>query len=175
MAHARDRLWGASQEPGEAIADTEPSPEWQEIADSTEPDPDPVDGQDDRYNKPPEDRIFTVSKVIREDIEGKIGFFWGMSASAIQMFDPYCGSVMVQRTEIIAAKMTPIICKSPDLVNWFSSKGGGYMEWLDLAIAFWPVMEAIYAHHLAKSVDNRPVVDATTPPMQPDYSQYAAA
>lgn len=174
LDEARRRLWGNPPEPGEAIATDEPDELWRELEATESPDPEPPNATDDKFNKP-EDKIFTVSKLVREDIEGKIGFFWGMTASGFQLFDPYCGKVMADRTEIIAAKLTPLVCKSPDLVKWFSSKGGGYMEWLDLAIAVWPVLEAIYAHHLAKTVDKRPDFDATTPPMQPDYSQYAAA
>lgn len=149
-----------------------PSEELLNAANDVQPDPEPPESVRDSYNMPGEGVIFTVTKAVAMDVQGKLAFFLGMITSTWEMMDPTCGAVASARADLIAKKMTPLICRSPQLVEFFTARGGGFMEWLDFGIAIWPVLETVYAHHLGKSRGQKPTVDATAPP---DYSQYPSA
>lgn len=161
---------GGTQYP---IADESIPEHWTQAAESVTPDPEPPDSVDDAWNAPKgEGVIFTVTKTVQLDVQGKLAFFLGMGASTWEMMDPICGKVAADRADLLAKKLTPLVCKSPGMVEFFTAKGGGYMEWIDAFIALWPILECVYAHHLSKSRGQMaPPVDATMPP---DYSEYPA-
>lgn len=112
-----------------------------------------------------------ITKKIRDDVEGKIAFMLSVTASMAAMIDPVCGGALVENSPDMAAKLTPIICKSPEAVQWFR-KSSNFMLYLDFVVACWPVFGAIYAHHMAKVIPFTP--NGTMPPM-PDMTEYTAA
>lgn len=137
-----------------------------QAAESVPDDPRPFEETKDR----PPAKEFKITKRIRDDVEGKIAFMFTVTGSMASMVDPVCGGAFLANADAVAAKMTPIICKSPEAVQWFR-KSSNFMLYLDLMVACWPIFSAIYAHHISKSITN--ITDATMPPM-PDASQYAA-
>lgn len=90
-----------------------------------------------------------ITKAVKKDIEGKVAFLLGISGSMWSVTDPYCAQALMTQAPVIAEKLTPIICQSPDIVRWFS-KSGNFTLYLDLMIAVFPVVSAIFAHHIAK-------------------------
>lgn len=110
-----------------------------------------------------------ITKRVKDDIEGKLAMTLGFAAMGVSAKDPVCGTSFAENSDVIAAKLVPIICKSPDLVRWFT-KGGDYMLWFDLAMACLPVIKTMAAHHVFNTTrPNLTVVD----PMQPDFSAYS--
>lgn len=102
----------------------------------------------------PEFKVKTAVKItatVRKDIEGKVAFMLGMSGQMWAMLDPVCGTAMLDNSDNVARKLTPIICQSPEVVRWFT-KSGTFILWVNLAVALWPVLGVIFAHHIAKSV-----------------------
>jgi hypothetical protein len=138
----------------------------EQAAASVADDPQPFEQAKER----PPAREFKITKRIRDDVEGKIAFMFTVTGSMASMIDPVCGGAFLANADQVASKMTPIICKSPEAVQWFR-KSSSFMLYLDLLVACWPIFTAIYAHHIGKTVTN--ITDATMPP-QPDMSQYAA-
>lgn len=140
-------------------------PSW---TDSIPNDPDPDlsfrEGKDEPKSDPP----LVVTKAIQQDIHGKLTFLLGMSSSMMVTMDPLCVGEFQKHLPNITAKMVPIICQSPDMVKFFT-KSGGFILWLDLATACWPVVQIIIAHHVTKSlkVENGEVLER-------DMSQYKA-
>lgn len=124
---------------------------------------DPAPPLDEVKPEPPPVRI---TKTVRKDIEGKVAFMLSMGASAWSMSDPMCGGVLMQQSPDIALRLTPIICQSPEIVKWFR-RGGNFMLYVDLFMVMLPVLQVIFAHHVAKSME--------LPGESDDYSQYAAA
>jgi hypothetical protein len=138
----------------------------EQAANTVPDDPRPFEETKER----PPAKEFKITKRIRDDVEGKIAFMITVTGSMASMVDPVCGGAFMQNGDAVAAKLTPIICKSPEAVQWFR-KSSNFMLYLDLMVACWPIFSAIFAHHISKSVTN--ITDATMPPM-PDASQYAA-
>jgi hypothetical protein len=135
-------------------------------------DPEPAESQHDVYNEPE----FIVTPAIRNDVAGKMGLFAIIIGLPFEAMDPYCGNIFANNVENIIDKTVPIICRSPGAVKFFTSTTGGWMEWVAMIQAWWPVLTAIYAHHLARTVsrDKHAMPDATMPPA-PDSYDYSAA
>jgi hypothetical protein len=117
-----------------------------------------------------------VTPRIRKDIEGKLAFWLSLPAQALMPLDPICYGAMAENAGDIAVALTPIICQSPEIVEWLT-KSGNFKLWADLAMACWPVLQVMIAHHVMKTIGDKKV----TGPSQnghaqmPDISQYKAA
>jgi hypothetical protein len=126
---------------------------------------------DDPEPKEPEGaRVKSTMRItpsIRRDVEGKLAFAMGLGGQFWIMADPMCGSVFVDNADNIAKKLTPIICQSPDVVKWLT-KSSSFILYVDLFMAFWPVLQMMFAHHVAKSVALESANGQAAP--QPNYS-----
>jgi hypothetical protein len=98
---------------------------------------------------------------------------YGFMATSIMVKDPICGSALIDNTEKIVPKLVPFICKSPDLVKWFT-KGGGYMAWFELAMVCWPVIQVVISHHLTHSIGDPSHNGQGVPNATVTYDQYRA-
>lgn len=128
-----------------------------DAADMTEKDPEPEDTEE-RVSEAP----IRITRAVRKDVEGKLAFMMTLAGSMWVSTDPICGGTFLNQTPEIAAKLTPILCQSPDVVKWFR-KSAGYMLYVDLLTVVYPVVQAIYAHHVAKGSANGPAVDPQAP------------
>jgi hypothetical protein len=150
------------------------------------PDPSPADMPDSQYVYPDEP-AFVITPGIRADAKGKLALFGVLVATPLDMVDPYCGGVLSENLDNMIDKAMPLISRSPAAIKFLTGTSGGIMEWLAFLQACWPVIVAIYAHHLGRSVvrdintgqfvrvdkqGNR--VDATMPPV-PETYEYSAA
>jgi hypothetical protein len=155
--------WEGIKDPFESLADTLPD------------DPDPDETARDEKSTPGTPQIITpegqilVTKKVAQDIQGKIAFLLSMPAAMLTPLDPICFPALQERVPEISARLTPIICQSPDMVTFFC-KGTGFILWLSLAVSVWPVVQVIIAHHLTKSIGH----DEHGQPVKKDFSQYAA-
>jgi hypothetical protein len=100
------------------------------------------------------------------------------------MADPYCGRALSENLDNMIDKAMPLIVRSPAAVKFLTSTSGGLLDWVGFLQSCWPVLQAIYAHHLARSVVQDPktgafirksvngsVVNATMPPLMDfDYT-----
>lgn len=95
-----------------------------------------------------------------KDIEGKLAFMLGTTGGLLNVIDPICGGAFMQNTPNIAKALTPIIAQSPGVVAWFT-KTSNVMLYINLAMASWPVLAAIWTHHFVKHEDTgNPFVDS---------------
>jgi hypothetical protein len=113
------------------------------IAQDTPDDPEPSRA---RNRRNPTGIKMTSS--VRKDVEGKIAFMLLTTGNAWQLADPTCGTVLVEQTADIASKLTPILCQSPAVVEWFQ-KGTSLMMYVDLLMALGPLAAAVYRHHFS--------------------------
>lgn len=137
----------------------EPSPSPQ-----PPPEPTPTPSPDDdlgpahatrdwhKAGKPPRGKPPRITATIRTDINAKIsmpleifGHIWGSR-------DPYCGGTFIKQRPQIADALTDIVCQSADLVQFFTGTGGGFMLYLQLGAALWPVVEVGFAHHVYHTI-----------------------
>jgi hypothetical protein len=136
-------------------------------------DPEPAESGQDVYNQPE----FIVTPTMKNDIAGKLGLFAAIIGMPFEAIDPYCGGIFAANVDNMINAYLPIITRSPGAVKFFMSKTGGWLDWIKALEATWPVVVAVYSHHLAKTVqrDNRPRPDATMPPQPADDFNYTAA
>jgi hypothetical protein len=124
---------------GEAPA-AEPAPD---------PRPGPVGKTGARRGRPPG----RITKAIRDDIEGKLGIMLEIPGRIWQARDPLCGGAFVAQAPAIREAAVDLILMSPDLIEWFTGVGGGFMLWLNLFVACQPVAVTIWAHHVAHTIE----------------------
>lgn len=133
-----------------------------DVAESIPDDPEPADFDDE-----PSTPTIRITKKVRDDVEGKVGLLLGMLTMPLAMRDPICGGALADNADNIASKLVPIVCKSPELVQWFTKKGT-FLLWMELFMACWPVLQAIGQHHLFNSRGQ-----ANYDAQAPDYNQYS--
>lgn len=164
---------------GQGTGDTWPSPDMptfdppDSLTNAQVPgDPEPAESRNDVYNDPE----FLVTPGMRNDIAGKLGLFAAIIGMPFEAIDPYCGGIFAANVDNMIGAYLPIITRSPGAVKFFMSKTGGWLDWIKALEATWPVVVAIYSHHLAKTVqrDTRPAPDPTLPPQPADNFQYTA-
>jgi len=145
-------------------------------------DPDDEPSQD--YHSDNDEEI-VINKAAMELIEDNLGTYLSVVGITMEMIDPYCGPILAENFENIVGRWTKVIAKYPRAAKLFMSKDGGViMTWIGALQATWPVLLAVYEHHLAKTVQtdregrsfkvrnpgaNGHPVDATMPPM-PGYN-----
>lgn len=132
---------------------------------NTPDDPEPADEPEESERAVP---IVRITKRVKDDIEGKVGLLLGMLVMPIALRDPVCGGALSDNAENIASKMVPLVCKSPELVQWFT-KRGNFVLWLDLFMAFMPVFQTVAQHHLMNPNKGQANYDAQAP----DFSGYS--
>ncbi len=139
---------------------------YEELASQITDDP-PADHPDSESESTP---AFEVSKNVVKDIEGKVTFLLGMSSAMLASADPICVTVFQRNIPDISKAIVPLICQSPDMVTFFTKKGG-FLLWINLGAACWPVIQTIIAHHLTKKLEIDP---ATGRIQERDVNQYRA-
>ena len=100
---------------------------------------------------------FKITTGVRKDVEGKLAFMLLMTSNAVQIADPVCGGVLAQQSGEIAEKLTPILCQSPAVVQWFQ-KGTSIIMYVDLLMALAPVATTVFAHHFSRREEMPPEV-----------------
>jgi hypothetical protein len=144
---------GRAHSDGPTIEDfADPDSNWLTLTDAatdTPNDPEPAGQLKPGDNAKP---VIRTTKKVRDDIEGKVGMMIMMVSMLLQAKDPICGKALEDNGPNIAQKFVPIICKSPELVRWFT-KGGNYTAWLDLVMALWPVCTVAFSHHVTHTVE----------------------
>ena len=135
-----------------------------DAANLTPNDPEPSDLPEFKVKAP----AIKVTAGVRRDVEGKLAFAFALSGQMWAMADPVCGAVFLNQTPEIAKKLTPIVCQSPDVVKWLT-KSSNFVLWVDLFMACWPVVQIVFAHHVAKSIGEQLSTPNGQHPAQNEY------
>ena len=133
-----------------------------EVAQQTPDDPEPKEQPEVRTRA-----TLKVTAALRRDVEGKLAFCLALSGQMWSLADPICGGAYLEQSPEIARKLTPIVCQSPEVVKWLT-KSGNFVLWLDLFMACWPVVQIVFAHHIAKSL----AVDVASNGQRPAPNDY---
>lgn len=94
-----------------------------------------------------------------------------LPAGVIAMKDPVCGGAALEHCDNIVKKLTPIVCRNPAMVEWFTS-GAGYLDWFGLATALAPLVMTVWSHHVTKPQEQEGA--HAHPAGEPDFSHYTA-
>lgn len=167
----------AGSEPDNPYVPTEDTPDYLSEVD---PDPEPVGTE--YYDEPETEYVLNAAGL--EKIEENLGTYLSIVGMTAEMIDPYCGAILADNFDNIVKKWTKVIGRYPKAAELFlDGKGGTIMCWIGAIQATWPVLMAIYHHHLSRDIqikDGRVFrrdgavrnVDATMPPM--DDFNYSA-
>jgi hypothetical protein len=143
-----------------------------------EPDPEPQSGDWSEVGE--EDYVINKAGMVL--IEENLGTYMSVLGITLEMIDPYCGPILAENFDNIVGRWTKVIARYPKAAKLFMSKDGGtIMTWIGALQATWPVLIAVYDHHLAKNIKTDNLgrawrvtntndspngrVDATAPPM----------
>jgi hypothetical protein len=133
----------------------EPPQDLIDAAASVNPDPDPVEpGQELNGNKPK----FIITTEVKNTVRGRLNLAGELLSAPLEAIDPYCGPVFANNVGNMINAYLPIICRSPGAVRYILMLDGGFLDWINALRASWPVIQAVYAHHLGRTV----VKDADT-------------
>jgi hypothetical protein len=156
------------------------SGEIPEYLHTIDPDPEPADPD----SAPVQDETFVITREGMVLIEENLGTYLSVIGMTLEMVDPYCGPILAENIENIVSRWSKVIARYPSAARIFMAKGGGtIMDWIGAIQATWPVLYAIYEHHLSRTVRTEKgrvmrvmnngqasTVDPTMPPAQPDYA-----
>lgn len=148
-------------------ADPEPAGEWSEV----------------------KDEEFVINAAGMKMIEENMGTYLSIVGMTVEMIDPYCGPILAENFDNMINRWSKVVAHYPKAATLFlDSKGGVLFAWIGALQATWPVLYALYEHHLSKNIKvergqvyrrtgdgtNAPNFDSTTPPM-PEQFAYTAA
>lgn len=131
------------------------------------------------------DEEFVINAAGMKLIEENLGTYLSIVGMTAEMIDPYCGPILAENFDNIVNRWSKVIAHYPKAAKLFlDTKGGTIFAWIGALQATWPVLYAIYEHHLARTVKtqgttvfrrgaNGQMPDATMPPMTDTY-QYSA-
>jgi hypothetical protein len=146
-------------------------------------DPDPEPAHETGWDEVPAED-FVINEAGMEKIRDNLGTYLSIVGISIDLVDGYCGPILYSNLDNMVERWAKVIAHYPAAAKMFlDGKGGVLFNWLEAIQATWPVLYAIYEHHLAKTVkveggtvfrrnaDGKgPVVDATMPPMHDQYN-----
>jgi hypothetical protein len=115
-----------------------------------------------------------ITRATVRDIEGKMAFWLSTPIEFWMMVDPYCAGVAADNVDKVAKKAAPLICQSPQLVHWFG-KATGFMLWTELGMSIKPILVAVIAHHVTKSIETKKDAGGQEQAQHADWSMYSAA
>lgn len=129
-----------------------------EYVDSEPPDdyihpitPDPEPGDTNWSEVKSDDYVITAKDI--SQIKDNLASYIFTAGMAMGLLDPYCGAAIRENAADMIEGWANVISKYPNAARMFAAKGGGkIMAWLDALMATFPVLIAIYEHHLAHTV-----------------------
>jgi hypothetical protein len=145
-------------------ADPEPDGDWEQVANEE----------------------FVINAAGMRKIEDSLGTYLSIIGMTVEMVDPYCGPIIAMNMGNMVERWSKVIAHYPKAANLFlDQKGGVLMTWIGAMQATWPVLYAIYEHHLSKTVkvengqmfrrnaasqNGQGHFDSTMPPMPDDFN-----
>jgi hypothetical protein len=157
MASLLDRIKGVEVGPenGPEVPDTVPA-EWAGLT----PDPEPGDAPPTKAPKAPI-KVTPVGPALKKRIAAEIEMYIEFAAMPILLRDPVCGGAIHEQAEPIAAAITQILAKYPEIAHKFLATGA-VGDWIKLAVALQPVGKIVWEHHVTKAGQDEGVpVDLT--------------
>lgn len=173
LSGVRDRVTVTQEEPSPDLPENEQAPPdpFEEIAANFDvaEDPKPARraGKPGRATSAAAKATAAQKRAVADALEMMIT----LPAGAVAFKDPVCGPALLEHCDNIVKKLTPIVCRNPAMVAWFTS-GAGYLDWLGLATALWPVASTVWGHHVTRSHDQEE--DYGHSGGEPDFSHYTA-
>lgn len=108
-----------------------------------------------------------VTVAQRKQVTEALELMQMMLGGALSFRDPHCGGAILKQAHEIAEKATPLICRNPAWVAWFTGSAG-FLDVLGLIMAIQPVASAVWGHHVTGTIGREEGEHVS------DYSQFTA-
>lgn len=93
-----------------------------------------------------------VGPALKKRISAEIEMYIELAAMPIVMRDPQCGGALHAQAAPIAAAITQILSRYPEMAHKFLATSA-MGDWLKLAMALQPVGQAVWEHHITKPLE----------------------
>lgn len=103
--------------------------------------------------EPAEESEYLINAAGLKTIQENMTTYLSVIGITVEMIDPYCGPILAQNLDNIVIRWSKVVAHYPKAAELFmDGKGGVIFTWIGALQATWPVLYAIYQHHLAKTV-----------------------
>jgi hypothetical protein len=94
----------------------------------------------------------TATKADRDQVRDALTMLYTLPAWGLTMKDPHCGGVLMQQRDDIIKSLVPIVCRNPGMLAFFTAANAPWMDYLALMQALLPVGQAVWGHHVTRTV-----------------------
>lgn len=159
-------------EPADALPAEEPDPFDAIVAEMGDPvAEDPKPGRRSSGRTRAASAAAKVTAAQKRAVSDALEMMITLPAGVVALKDPVCGGAVLEHCDNIVKKLTPIVCRNPAMVEWFTT-GAGYLDWFGLATALSPVVMTVWSHHVTGPRDQEGAHGH--PAGEPDFSHYTA-
>jgi hypothetical protein len=101
-----------------------------------------------------------ATATVRKQVADELHAYLEMAAMTWALRDEHCGGALSDASREIAERLADIVSTNPQLVEWLHTSGL-VGNWIALLMACKPVLSAVRAHHVTKSVggEDGPALD----------------
>lgn len=111
-----------------------------------------------------------ASKAEQDQVRDALTMLYTLPAWGLQLRDAHCGGALMDQRDAIIDALTPIVCRNPAMLAFFTAANAPWMDYLALFQALLPVGQAVWGHHVTRTVGR----DESAGGVPVDLSAYAA-
>lgn len=93
-----------------------------------------------------------ASKAEQDQVRDALTVLYTPAAWGVRLKDPHCGAALLEQRDDIIKTLTPIVCRNPGMLAFFTAANAPWMDYLALAQALAPVAKTIWSHHVTHTV-----------------------
>lgn len=103
--------------------------------------------------EPADEVEFVLDAKALKTIQSNMATYLSVIGITVEMIDPYCGPILAENFDNMIDRWSKVVAHYPKAAALFmDGKGGVLFAWIGGIQATWPVIYALYQHHLAKTV-----------------------
>jgi hypothetical protein len=111
-----------------------------------------------------------ATKADQDQVRDALTMLYSLPAWGLRLRDPHCGGALMEQRDDIVKALTPIVCRNPAMLAFFTAANAPWMDYLALFQALMPVGQMFWSHHVTHTVGAQE--SGEVPPV--DLSAYSA-
>ena len=93
-----------------------------------------------------------ATKADQDQVRDALTMLYSLPAWGLRLRDPHCGGALMEQRDDIVKALTPIVCRNPAMLAFFTSANAPWMDYLALFQALMPVGQMMWSHHVTHTV-----------------------